>query len=493
MGETRRKLILIVEDETIIALNERKILEKYGYEVMTAPSGETALEAIQAEDSGIDLVLMDINLGKGIDGTEAAIRILAERDLPLIFLSSHMEREIVEKTEGITSYGYIVKDSGETVLIASVKMAFRLYEARIQEREKEQTLRESQALYHSFVEQMPAGVFRKDAGGRYIFVNSIFCRLKGLEAEEILGKTPGELSQYESTLETVRPSERAIGQRTLASQGDDDHRAIMGTGRPIERIEQYAKPDGSVQYIQVEKSPVFSSSGEIVGTQGIQFDITERKREEEALIRTEAKITALLQEKELLLKETHHRVKNYLAVINSLLSLQANSQADASVRNALNGASLRVQSMVLLYDKLYRSKVEGELGVREYLSPLIDQIVAVYVGPKPIEKEVLIEDFSLNGNLLSSIGLMINELITNSIKHAFAGVDECRLTISASRSGDEVTMVYGDNGVGLPDTTAAGKSPGFGMQLIEMLVRQMRGSLAIDRAPGAKFTIKFRV
>jgi PAS domain S-box-containing protein len=488
MGEPRRKIILIVEDETIIAMNERRILEKYGYEVMTASSGETALEAIQAEDSGIDLVLMDINLGKGIDGTEAAIRILAERDLPLIFLSSHTEREIVEKTEGITSYGYIVKNSGETVLIASVKMAFRLYEARIQEREKEQTLQESQALYHSFVEQMPAGVFRKDAAGRYIFVNSIFCRLKGLAAEEILGKTPCELSQCESALDAAAPSERA-----LAAQGDLDHRTIMGTGRSIERIEQYAMPDGSIQYIQVKKSPVFSSSGDVVGTQGVQFDITERKREEETLIRTEAKITALLEEKELLLKETHHRVKNYLAVINSLLSLQANSQGDETVRSALNGAALRVQGMVLLYDKLYRSKVDGELGVREFLPPLIDQIVAVYVGPKPIEKDVLIEDFSLGANLLSSIGLMINELITNSIKHAFAGVDECRLTISASRNGDEVTMVYGDNGVGLPDTIATGKSQGFGMQLIEMLVRQMRGTLAIDRRPGAKFTITFRV
>ncbi len=105
---------------------ERMTLEKHGYRVIIAPTGERAVE-IAAAEPDLDLILMDIDLGPGMSGTDAAKLILADRDLPLAFLSSHTEPEIVRKTEGITSYGYIVKNSGETVLIASIHMAFRLH------------------------------------------------------------------------------------------------------------------------------------------------------------------------------------------------------------------------------------------------------------------------------------------------------------------------------------------------------------------------------
>ncbi|MFO7849551.1 MAG: response regulator, partial [Spirochaetia bacterium] len=122
------KKILLVEDEPLITLSESKMLKRNGYEVVTADSGEKAVAAVE-DDRSIDLILMDIDLGEGMDGTEAAEMILDKYDLPIAFLSSHTEPEIVEKTEGITSYGYIVKNSGETVLLASIRMAFRLYDA----------------------------------------------------------------------------------------------------------------------------------------------------------------------------------------------------------------------------------------------------------------------------------------------------------------------------------------------------------------------------
>ncbi len=140
MPDDSQKTILLVEDEAILAMDEKQTLEHYGFNVIIAPSGEKAIETVEL-NPGIDLILMDINLGRGMEGTDAARQILSSHDIPLIFLSSHTEREIVEKTEGITSYGYIVKNSGETVLIASIKMAFRLFEAKMQEREKEQALK----------------------------------------------------------------------------------------------------------------------------------------------------------------------------------------------------------------------------------------------------------------------------------------------------------------------------------------------------------------
>ena len=127
---SKGRTILLVEDEAIIALAGKQLLEREGYEVIRAPTGEKAVEIATDDNRRIDLVLMDIDLGAGIDGTEAAQRILATRPVPVLFLSSHTEKEYTDRADHITSYGYVVKQSGDTVLLTSIKMAFRLFEAK---------------------------------------------------------------------------------------------------------------------------------------------------------------------------------------------------------------------------------------------------------------------------------------------------------------------------------------------------------------------------
>ncbi|MFW6344443.1 MAG: PAS domain S-box protein [Sediminispirochaetaceae bacterium] len=194
------KKILLVEDEALIALNEAKMLERHGFAVSTVYSGEGAVEAVDS-DSEISLVLMDIDLGRGMDGTEAAERILEKHDLPIAFLSSHTEAEVVEKTEGITSYGYIVKNSGKTVLLASIKMAFRLYEAHMElKRQKEhlnttlikyeqstEELAERETLYRNLMENSIDGVELLDEEGNYLNANRKECEMLGYSREELLG------------------------------------------------------------------------------------------------------------------------------------------------------------------------------------------------------------------------------------------------------------------------------------------------------------------
>ncbi|MCK5673583.1 MAG: response regulator [Spirochaetales bacterium] len=128
MNDENKKILLLVEDEVLIAMAKQQELENYGYNVITVNSGEKAV-LLSKENKHIDLILMDIDLGRGIDGTEAAELILKERQIPVVFVSSHTEPEVVEKTEKITSYGYVVKNSNITVLDASIKMAFKLYKA----------------------------------------------------------------------------------------------------------------------------------------------------------------------------------------------------------------------------------------------------------------------------------------------------------------------------------------------------------------------------
>ena len=130
--------ILIVEDSALLALARKEALTAAGYTVVTANTGKRAVELVMS-GAAIDLILMDVDLGKGMDGPEAAERIIATRDIPVLFLSSHTEKEIIEKTERVSSYGYVVKDSSDIVLVASIRMAFRLHaeKLRVQARQKE--------------------------------------------------------------------------------------------------------------------------------------------------------------------------------------------------------------------------------------------------------------------------------------------------------------------------------------------------------------------
>jgi PAS domain S-box-containing protein len=181
MEKSAGKTILLVEDEALIALAEKKALERYGYEVVTTTSGEKAIDIMQANPS-IDLILMDIDLGSGLDGTGTAAVILESHNLPIVFLSSHAEPEIVEKTEKITSYGYVVKHSNITVLDASIKMAFKLFSAR-------ETLLESESLYSNLMENSIDAVYLLSETGKVLNVNQVACAMIGYSRQELLSLT----------------------------------------------------------------------------------------------------------------------------------------------------------------------------------------------------------------------------------------------------------------------------------------------------------------
>jgi PAS domain S-box-containing protein len=153
----------------------------------------------------------------------------------------------------------------------------------------EEALRESQAFYHSLVDQLPAGVFRKDREGRYVFVSPWFCRLKGIKAEEFLGKTPREVAASE----TAKPGANEQSVKYVAD-GMDHHALIMQTGNPIEVIEEHKDATGRKKFLHALKIPVFSTEGKVIGTQGVVFDITALKQAEETVRKEQALFTDLI-------------------------------------------------------------------------------------------------------------------------------------------------------------------------------------------------------
>lgn len=170
-----RKLLL-VEDETFMQLSTINELKQFGYDVTGVFSGEEAVQAVRDSEE-FELILMDINLGQGIDGTAAAQQILEIRQLPIIFVSSHTEPEIVRKTESITSYGYIVKDSCYTVYDASIKMAFKLFDAHHENLRIEKILKSS-------IETLDDSVFISDSRGNIIQFNEAFAKFQKFENKE---------------------------------------------------------------------------------------------------------------------------------------------------------------------------------------------------------------------------------------------------------------------------------------------------------------------
>ena len=275
MDNNKKQVILLVEDEPLIALSEAKTLRRYAYEVITTRSGEEAITLVDKRHD-IDLILMDINLGKGIDGTEAATAILKKHNIPLVFISSHTEREIVERTEGITSYGYIVKDSGETVLIACVKMAFRLFESRVKEQE-------SDAFRKRIFESSKIPIIIMEARGKtFVDCNPAAVAIVGLTSkEQLLGQSHGFFSP--PTQHGGTPSfER--GQEYIDKALADGQVTFEWHSR---------RPSGELWDAEIQLMS-FSSNGQPF----LQFtleDITERKRASEQLKSSEERFRSVFQ------------------------------------------------------------------------------------------------------------------------------------------------------------------------------------------------------
>ena len=778
MSVNQERSILLVEDEAIIALTEATALRGFGYSVRVVHSGEEAVR-VALGNARVDLILMDIDLGRGISGPDAAARILAERNVPIVFLTSHQEEDMVAKVRGITRYGYVIKDSGDFVLRSSIEMAIELFHAHqcltteLAERTRVQTeLSTSQQITEDIINAIPARVFWKSRDLVYLGCNTVFARDAGFTS-------PGEI---------IGKDDFAMGWRDQAELYRADDRHVIESGQPKLLIEEpQTTPEGATMTLLTSKIPLRRGDGEVIGILGIYLDITARKRAEEEVQmlshltddhpdpvmrigedgtifyanrasdpvlaawkctraqriplewqevvtaavqrrastrremlsderqysllvipvkhcswvsvygrditenkrsrevierrilaltqpgeqgdvtfedlfdreeiqriqdefsdatgvasiithvdgtpltapsnftslcsdiirktergcvncfrsdaaigryhpagpvvqqclsgglwdagasitvgnrhianwligqvrdetqsdevmcayareigadedlfieafrqvpamtraqferiatmlfsmagqlsraayqniqqarliteqeRAQDRITHLLQEKELLLKEVHHRIKNNMNTVMSLLSLQARSMNDPALAGALGDARRRIQSMMLLYEKLYRSEGFRDLPVAAYLQALIRDILAGFPNKDVVQLEVDIQDFPMETRQLSAVGLIVNELLTNAMKYAFAGREGGMIRIAATVQGKRARVEVRDDGVGIPPGFELQSSPGFGLKLVDMLTQQIEGTLRIEQNGGTAFILE---
>ncbi len=264
------KTILLVEDEPITAAAESETIRQFGYDVLIANNGGEAI-GIATGTAEVDLVLMDIDLGRGMDGTEAAKRILEKKNVPIVFLTAHGERGMVERVQGITRYGYVIKNSGDFVLQSSIEMALELFDAH-------QKISESESRLRALVQTIPDLVWLKDADGVYLACNPRFEDFFGAREAEIVGKTDYDFVNKE-----------------MADFFRDHDRCAMAAGKPTMNEEwiRFAS-DGRKALLETIKTPMFGKDGKLIGVLGIGRDITERTIAEEALRSSEGRMKAIV-------------------------------------------------------------------------------------------------------------------------------------------------------------------------------------------------------
>ncbi|MCK5201252.1 MAG: response regulator [Spirochaetales bacterium] len=217
-------------------------------------------------------------------------------------------------------------------------------------------------------------------------------------------------------------------------------------------------------------------------------------RQKKQLQESEKKIHNLLNEKEMLLKEVHHRIKNNMFAIMTLLSMQSDSLDNPEAVIALQDASARVESMMVLYNKLYRTENYKEVSIKDYLSKLIEEILQLFPDRQNIRVEIQIDDFLIGSKQMFPLGLIINELLTNAMKYAFAGRDNGLIEVDIIKKENYVTFTFKDNGIGMPGSlNYSDENKGFGLTLIELLTGQIDAAYKVETDNGTKFTFGFEI
>lgn len=247
---------------------------------------------------------------------------------------------------------------------------------------------------------------------------------------------------------------------------------------------------GANDYISKPYDPGELHARVLSGERIISLQRELKARADEA-VANEERIRTLLDEKETLLFELHNRIKNNLQTISNMLTLQMETLQEPKSRLALHNTIARVANMGILHDRLYRYGSVEHMSVRQYVEQLVAHIASLYPDHKKVAFEFDIADFTVDTTRISRMGMIINELVMNSMEYAFKGRDTGEIMISISRQGDMIHLAFEDDGNGLPDTVDPENPKTFGFKLVRGMCRQMNGTFTFDRSKGSGFRFNF--
>lgn len=491
------KKILLVEDEVPIAINTAEVLDGYGFKVVVAYSAEEAVET--AREEAIDLVLMDIDLGRGEkDGAEAAQRILELRNVPVVFVTGHTDPEILERIQGLSRYGVVPKNAADFLLYQAIQMALQLFLQHTREietserlqteleqrRETERRLKFSETFLNSIIDQSPFPIWLSNDKGLLIRLNAASKELFGVSDDsEVVGK-------YDFHKDDI------LIEKGLVPLFDE----VYTKGKTVHLLIDYDY--GKVKHVHVPNAtrrtldctvfPIKNPEGKVTNAVFQQKDVTDRIMREEEL-------KTALKEKDFLLREINHRIKNNLMTITSLLRLKCQS-LETSVD--LSDLEHQIDAIRIVHEKLYQDENVTDIYFPDYVQQLLETVFSSFSGGEVvIENRVMESRFS--AKTAAPLGLIINELATNAIKHAFpgpqnrsesgkpAGASRFRVDMTRDDGRNEYVLRISNNGPPLPEDIDIKSPKTLGLLLVSELSVQLEGKLEVRRAPHPEFIIRF--
>ncbi len=510
--------ILIVDDNSTSLDAMENVLESENYEVLKAMSGAEALMMILRHEFA--LIFLDVRMPI-MDGFETA-RLIRERQrsahVPILFLTGYGGEDVRQMFKGYSlgAVDYLVKPVAPEVLRSKTAVFVQLYrkneilrtqemllrgshaelERRVMERTSDlakvndefaltnarlgaaiDALEKQKEKMTNFISNVPGVVW--EAWGqpdtteqRMAFVSEFAEPLLGYSTAEWL-KTPN------FWLEIVHPEDRKAAGDTAAAaykdgeSGTSEFRWLSKAGKEI--------------WVEAHFAVIVSDNGEPIGMRGVTMDITLRKL-------AEKEIHDSLKEKDMLLKEIHHRVKNNLQIVSSILSLQSSYIREPQLLEIFHESQARIKSIALIHELLYGKGLLARIEFKDYLENLVENIFRTF-GADPDRIEYSIECDSAPMELDSAIhcGLIVNELLTNSIKYAFPDGRKGKISISLKVENQKCVLIVEDDGIGLPENLEVKTSTSMGLQLVDTLITQIRATLEIRRVGGACFTFRFGV
>jgi len=332
----------------------------------------------------------------------------------------------------------------------------------------EDALRKSGEKYRALFETAKDAIFLSDEAGNFVDVNQAACESLGYSREELLRLSNREIDAdptgYEAFLK-VRD--------TLAKEAifEVNQRRKDGTLLPVEITGEFFEIDGELRSLAIAR------------------DITERKAAEEQIKRS-------LREKDVLMQEIHHRVKNNLQVVSSLLSMQARTTRNKEAIDVLSKSQSRINTMALIHTQLYESGDLSELNMKEFVGTLSEELFRSYpVNDTKISRIVHVTDRKFPASVGVHVGLIINELLGNALQHAFGEGKEGKIEVSLTTSDSgRVNLRVSDDGVGLPPGFDIDKTRSLGLHLVKILVEdQLQGKIEVISDGGATFNMEFDI
>jgi PAS domain S-box-containing protein len=459
--------VLILEDSASDAELMVRELRRNGFD----PAWErvdTEAAYVQQLATAPDIVLADFRLPQ-LDAPRALDLLHGlGLNIPFIVVSGAIGEDVAVSMMRNGASDYLLKDRLAR-LGPAVKRAIedqRLFEDK---RKAAAALESSEIRFHSFMNNSPALAFIKDEDGRMLYLNNTCERMWGVRRAECIGKFDRELWPLR-TAETLRAHDEEV----------------LRDGRPSRLVEDVLLRDGRCLQLLSFRFVMHDATGRrMLG--GVSVDIGEQ-------LRTQKALSKALRAKETLLREVHHRVKNNLQVISSLVNMQAASLKDPAAVRAFDDIQKRVRAMALIHERLRGDDDLDRLDFGEYAGMLAHDLFYSYsIDSERIGLKLELESVSLELNQAVPCGLILNELLTNSLKYAFPNGRPGEIRVAVARGpNDVVKLTVSDNGIGLPPGFNWAQSQSLGLQIIDTLAHQLDGTATHEPAAGATFTISFQ-